>query len=88
VAYALPQEDDQVDELYNDVSLRLVETMINNPTRIDLFSQISWVIHNLERTADHVTNICERIIFIATGDLIELDTRDNEEEDEPDAPVA
>ena len=88
VAYALPQEDDQVDELYNDVSRRLVETMINNPTTIDRISQISWVIHNLERTADRVTNICERIIFIATGDLIELDTRDNEEEDEPDAPVA
>ncbi len=85
VAYALPQEDDQVDELYNNVSRKLVETMINNPSTIDHISQVSWVIHNLERTADRVTNICERIIFIATGDLIELDTTDDEEVDEADA---
>jgi len=84
VAYALPQEDDQVDELYNNVSRKLVETMINNPSTIDHISQVSWVIHNLERTADRVTNICERIIFIATGDLIELDTKDDDEFDEPD----
>lgn len=84
VAYALPQEDDKVDELYNAVSRKLVETMINNPSTIDHISQISWVIHNLERTADRVTNICERIIFIATGELIELDTPDDEDADELD----
>ncbi|HSN95092.1 MAG TPA: phosphate signaling complex protein PhoU [Anaerolineaceae bacterium] len=84
VAYALPQEDDKVDELYNAVSRKLVETMINNPSTIDHISQVSWVIHNLERTADRVTNICERIIFIATGELIELDTSDDEDTDEAD----
>jgi hypothetical protein len=31
-----------------------------------------------------VTNVCERIIFIATGELIELDTTDDEEVDEAD----
>ena len=82
VAYALPQEDDKVDDLYNTVSRKLVETMINNPSTIDHINQVSWVIHNLERTADRVTNICERIIFIATGDLIELDTPDDEDADE------
>jgi len=84
VAYALPQEDDKVDDLYNTVSRKLVETMINNPSTIDQISQVSWVIHNLERTADRVTNICERIIFIATGELIELDTTDDEDAEEID----
>ena len=84
VAYALPQEDDKVDDLYNTVSRKLVETMINNPSTIDHISQVSWVIHNLERTADRVTNICERIIFIATGELIELDSTDDEQENEID----
>jgi len=84
VAYALPQEDDKVDDLYNTVSRKLVETMINNPSTIDHISQVSWVIHNLERTADRVTNICERIIFIATGELIELDTTDDEDAEEID----
>jgi phosphate transport system protein len=84
VAYALPQEDDKVDELYNIVSRKLVEIMINNPSTIDHINQVMWVIHNLERTADRVTNVCERIIFIATGELIELDTKDDEEVDEAD----
>ena len=84
VAYALPQEDDQVDNLYNAVSRKLVESMINNPSIIDQISQVSWVIHNLERTADRVTNICERVIFIATGELIELDNTDDEDAEEID----
>jgi phosphate transport system protein len=84
VAYALPQEDDKVDELYNTVYRKLVEIMINNPSTIDHVNQVMWVIHNLERTADRVTNVCERIIFIATGELIELDTTDDEEVDEAD----
>jgi phosphate transport system protein len=45
---------------------------------------VMWVIHNLERTADRVTNVCERIIFIATGELIELDTTDDEDAEEID----
>ena len=40
-----------------------------------------WVAHNLERMADRVTNICERTVFIATGELMELDI-DNEEIDD------
>ena len=31
-----------------------------------------WVSHNLERIADRVTNICERIIYKATGELVEI----------------
>jgi phosphate transport system protein len=84
VAYALPQEDDKVDELYNTVYRKLVEIMINNPSTIDHVNQVMWVIHNLERTADRVTNVCERIIFIATGELIELDTTDDEDAEEID----
>jgi phosphate transport system protein len=37
------------------------------------------VAHNLERTADRVTNICERTIFIATGELMEIDSTDDED---------
>jgi len=55
--------------------------MISNPADIDQSNQILWVIHNLERTADRVTNICERILFIATGELIEMDTTDDEQEE-------
>jgi phosphate transport system protein len=81
VARSLPEEDDQVDELYNLVYRKIVQNMIANPEVIDLSNQVFWVIHNLERTADRVTNICERILFIATGELVEMDTTDDELEE-------
>ena len=80
-AYAIPKEDDEVDELYITIYRKIVQNMIKHPDKIDHTNQILWVIHNLERTADRVTNICERIIFIVSGELIELDSSDNEDED-------
>jgi phosphate transport system protein len=56
--------------------------MIKNPETIDHTNQILWVIHNLERTADRVTNICERIVFIVSGELLELDSSDDEDRDD------
>ena len=81
-ARQIPLEDDEVDELYNLVYHKLIQTMINDPQAIDHANQILWVIHNLERTADRVTNICERIVFIHTGELMEMDSKDDESEDE------
>lgn len=80
-AYAIPKEDDEVDELYLTIYRKIVQNMIKNPETIDHTNQILWVIHNLERTADRVTNICERIIFIVSGELLELDSSDDEDED-------
>ncbi len=80
-AYAIPKEDDEVDALYITVYRKIVQNMIKNPESIDHTNQILWVIHNLERTADRVTNICERIIFIVSGELLELDSSDDEDQD-------
>ncbi|MEA4930097.1 MAG: PhoU domain-containing protein [Anaerolineaceae bacterium] len=77
----MPKEDDEVDELYITIYRKIVHNMIKHPEKIDYSNQILWVIHNLKRTADRVTNICERIIFIVSGELIELDSSDNEDED-------
>ena len=80
-AYAIPKEDDEVDALYITVYRKIVQNMIKNPESIDHTNRILWVIHNLERTADRVTNICERIIFIVSGELLELDSSDDEDQD-------
>jgi phosphate transport system protein len=53
--------------------------MIANPEVIDQANLLMWVAHNIERLADRVTNICERTVFIATGELMEMDTDDEEE---------
>jgi phosphate transport system protein len=56
--------------------------MMHNPQNVDNANLVIWVGHNLERLADRVTNICERTVFIATGELMELEV--DEEEDEID----
>ena len=81
-AYEIPAEDDEVDEMYNKVYRGLVDAMIANPQVIDQANLLMWVAHNIERLADRVTNICERTVFIATGELMELDTSDDEDDDE------
>lgn len=78
VARALPEEDDEVDALYNQVYRELLTYMIADPSTIDRANYLLWVAHNLERTADRVTNICERTIFIVTGKLLEVDVSDDE----------
>ena len=82
MAYRIPKEDDLVDELYNQIYRKSVTEMIANPETIDHANYIMWIVHNIERMADRVTNICERTIFIATGELLEIDASDDEWEDE------
>ncbi|GAP15249.1 phosphate uptake regulator, PhoU [Longilinea arvoryzae] len=80
-ASAIPAEDEAVDTLYDQIYHNLVESMIANPATIDQYNLLMWVAHNLERMADRVTNICERTVFITTGDLLEFETSDDEESD-------
>jgi phosphate transport system protein len=76
LARAIPQEDDQVDALYNQVYRELLALMMANPRDIDRATYLLWVAHNLERTADRVANICERVIFMVTGEMVEMDVDD------------
>jgi phosphate transport system protein len=64
--------DDRVDSLYDDVYSTLIQTMIHDPETIEPCTHQMWVAHNLERIADRVTNVCERIIFMVTGRLEEV----------------
>jgi phosphate transport system protein len=79
LAYKISSEDDKVDALYNQVYKTIVAGMISDPQLIDHSNLLMWVVHNLERMADRVTNICERTVFIATGELAEMDTSDEED---------
>ncbi|MHC1784021.1 MAG: phosphate signaling complex protein PhoU [Anaerolineaceae bacterium] len=79
LAYKISAEDDNVDAIYNQVYKTIVAGMIANPQLIDHSNLLMWVVHNLERLADRVTNICERTVFIATGELAEMDTSDEED---------
>lgn len=76
-ARAIPYEDDVVDELYNQVYRYLLEQMMVHPASVDRGSHLTWVAHNLERMADRVSNICERIVYVSTGEMRELEKFDD-----------
>jgi len=77
-AKAIPIEDDEVDALYNQIYRELMTFVIADPKSIERANWLLWVAHNLERVADRVTNICERTVFIATGELVEISASDDE----------
>jgi len=73
-ARAIPALDDDVDQLYNQVYQELIAYIIADPTCLEQASHLLWAAHNLERAADRVSNICERILFTVTGEFTEFDS--------------
>jgi phosphate transport system protein len=51
----------------------LTTYIVDDPKLVDRASYLLWAAHNLERAADRVVNICERVIFTITGELVEFD---------------
>jgi phosphate transport system protein len=71
-AKAICSEDDKVDALYDEVYRVLLAYMLKNTKTITRATYLIWAAHNLERIADRVTNICERIVFLVSGSAPEL----------------
>jgi phosphate transport system protein len=71
-ARAIAAEDDEVDALYDRVYHDLVMFMVSDPKTIERATWLLWAAHNLERIADRVTNICERVVFLVTGRMEEM----------------
>ena len=71
-ARQIAKEDDEIDGLYNQVFRELLTYMAEDPRTITRATRLIWVAHNLERSADRVTNICERVIFVVTGKMEEI----------------
>jgi phosphate transport system protein len=71
-ARKIAAEDDVVDNLYDQVFRELLVFMLGDPKTITRATRLIWVAHNLERSADRVTNICERVVFTVTGKMEEI----------------
>jgi len=65
-----------VDALYSQVYRGLLSIVMADTGTIDQAAYLLSVAHNLERTSDRVINICERVIFTVTGEMVELDVED------------
>ncbi len=73
-ARAIPRGDDEVDALYQSIYRELVSLIVRDPDTIEQANLLMWAAHNLERAADRVTNLCERVVYTVTGVLEELDS--------------
>ena len=71
-ARAVCNLDDEVDALYDQVYRELITYMVNDPKTIERATHLTWVAHNLERIADRVTNVCERVVYLVEGKISEL----------------
>jgi phosphate transport system protein len=71
-AREIAERDDEVDALYNQIYRELLTFMTADPATINRATRLLWAAHNVERIADRVTNICERVVFAATGAIEEM----------------
>ncbi len=71
-ARRIAARDDEIDHLYKAVFDELLEIMAKDPSTVTRATYLLWCAHNLERIGDRVTNIAERVVFAATGDMKEL----------------
>jgi phosphate transport system protein len=73
-AREIVEEDDRVDALYDQIYRELLTYMIEDPKLIQRATWLLWAAHNVERIADRATNVCERVVYMVTGQIEELDS--------------
>lgn len=71
-ARKVTEDDDEIDALYDQIFRELVLFMAEDPKTVSRATRLIWAGHNLERSADRVTNICERVVFVVTGKQEEI----------------
>lgn len=69
LAQRICEMDDEVDILHEQIYRELISFMLEDPKTITRATYLIWAAHNLERIADRVTNICERIVFLVSGTM-------------------
>ena len=74
LAESLVKWDNQVDYIFNRLYKDIVSHAVTSPESIAHANQLEWTIHNMERAADRVINICEWVVYVVTGTYSEFDS--------------
>ena len=69
LALEIAHRDAEVDVLDKQVYHELLSFMLDDPSKVNRATYLLWISHNIERIADRITNICERIIYMVTGNV-------------------
>jgi phosphate transport system protein len=73
-AREIPKADDEIDELFNKIYRAILTHVAGQPGSFQVLNYLEWALHNLERAADRVTNICEWVTYSKTGVYLEVDS--------------
>ena len=71
-ARVLAARDAEIDQLNEQIFRELLVIMMTDPKTITRATYLLWIAHNLERFADRTTNIGERVVFLMTSEVVEL----------------
>ena len=73
LAYEIAKKDTEIDNIYEKVRQGCLQVMHNNPhENINQGMRLVFIGRYLERIGDHITNICEKIIYAKNGKIIEI----------------
>ncbi len=75
--------DDEVDRLYNQIFHEILAYIVEDPTCTTRALYLLFSAHNLERIGDRVVNIAERVIFMNSGEMRELNAGTEAPVEEP-----
>jgi phosphate transport system protein len=71
LARAIVNRDQEIDDLHDSIYQQMIDRMMHDADAIECATMLLWVAHNMERYADRICNICERIVYLVTGNLHE-----------------
>lgn len=74
LARTIPPRDDDIDALYQRIYHDLLALIFQDQTMAEQANMLMWAAHNIERTADRVINLCERVVYMVTGEMEELNS--------------
>jgi phosphate transport system protein len=77
-ARMIAQMDERVNDYYRDIYYKTIDSMKANPETVVSGTDYLSVAQYLERIGDYVTNICEWIVYLATGKISELNSNRSE----------
>ena len=72
LAYETAKCDDEIDALFDQIRRELITLMVEDPRKLASASHLTFVARYLERIGDHATNICESVVYMATGERVKL----------------
>jgi len=74
MASKIAAQDEQIDNGERKVVANVLDHMCDHPQDIEAGAHALWIVHSIERVADRVTNIAERIVYMVSGEMVDLNT--------------